>query len=116
MSKMGARVSARSSTRQSARAIIPNVISQLVSKKKYIEIGNIQSIRDFSFVIDQCNDLVKLINKKKICGILQEKINKSGNDYLIVGIGFNLIKSPIIPNYHTTNLFEITKKSACSYN
>ena len=54
------------------------------------------------------NDL--LINKKKICGILQEKINKSGNDYLIVGIGFNLIKSPIIPNYPTTNLFEITKK------
>ena len=54
------------------------------------------------------NDL--LINKKKICGILQEKINKSGNDYLIVGIGFNLVKSPIIPNYPTTNLFEITKK------
>ena len=54
------------------------------------------------------NDL--LINKKKICGILQEKINKSGNDYLIVGIGFNLIKSPIISKYPTTNLFEITKK------
>ncbi len=54
------------------------------------------------------NDL--LINKKKICGILQEKINKSGNDYLIIGIGFNLVKSPIIPNYPTTNLFEITKK------
>ena len=51
-----------------------------------------------------------MINKKKICGILQEKINKSGSDYLIVGIGFNLIKSPIIPNYPTTNLFEITKK------
>ena len=54
------------------------------------------------------NDL--LINKKKICGILQEKINKSGNHYLIVGIGFNLVKSPIIANYPTTNLFEITKK------
>ena len=27
-----------------------------------------------------------MINKKKICGILQEKINKSGNDYLIVGM------------------------------
>jgi len=54
--------------RQSARAIIPNIISQLISKKKYIEIGNIKSIRDFSFVLDQCNDLMKIINKKKIYG------------------------------------------------
>ena len=51
------------------------------------------------------NDL--LINKKKICGILQEKIENSNNEYLIVGIGLNLIKSPNIPNYPTTNLFEI---------
>ena len=54
------------------------------------------------------NDL--LINKKKICGILQEKIEKSQKQYFIVGIGFNLIKSPNIPNYPTTNLFEITNK------
>ena len=51
------------------------------------------------------NDL--LINKKKICGILQEKIEKSKKQYFIVGIGFNLVKSPNIPNYPTTNLFEI---------
>ena len=54
------------------------------------------------------NDL--LINKKKICGILQEKIEKSKKQYFIVGIGFNLVKSPIIPNYPTTNLFEITNQ------
>ena len=54
------------------------------------------------------NDL--LINKKKICGILQEKISKFNNEYLVVGIGLNLIKNPIIKNYPTTNLVEILKK------
>ena len=38
---------------------------------------------------------------------MQEKIENSNNEYLIVGIGLNLIKSPIITNYPTTNLFEI---------
>ena len=54
------------------------------------------------------NDL--LIYKKKICGILQETINKLNEKYMIVGIGINLIKSPLIKNYPTTNLFDLTKK------
>ena len=54
------------------------------------------------------NDL--LIDKKKICGILQEKIEKSGIEYLVVGIGLNITKSPNIRNYPTTNLYKITKQ------
>jgi BirA family biotin operon repressor/biotin-[acetyl-CoA-carboxylase] ligase len=59
-------------------------------------------------VFKKPNDL--LINKKKISGILQEIISVSGNKFLIVGIGVNLIKSPKITNYPTTNLSELINK------
>ena len=51
------------------------------------------------------NDL--LIDKKKICGILQETVKKSDKKYLIVGIGINLKKNPNIKNYPTTSLYEL---------
>ena len=54
------------------------------------------------------NDI--LINKKKICGILQENIQKNEVNYLIVGVGLNLIKNPKIRDYQTTNLYDLTKK------
>ena len=53
------------------------------------------------------NDI--LINKKKICGILQETVQKNGVKYLIVGIGINLVKSPNLQAYPATNLYELTK-------
>ena len=73
--------------------LVKNVISKYYKKKIIFKLPN---------------DL--LIKKKKICGILQEKIEKSKKQYLIVGIGFNLIKSPNIPNYPTTNLLKITNQ------
>ena len=54
------------------------------------------------------NDL--LVNKKKICGILQETLRKKNETYIITGIGINLVKSPKIKNYSTTNLLNLTKK------
>jgi len=73
--------------------LVKNVISRYYKKKITFKLPN---------------DL--LINKKKICGILQEKIEKSKNSYLIVGIGLNLVKNPNIPNYPATNLFRLTNK------
>ena len=57
------------------------------------------------------NDI--LIKKKKICGILQETVQKKNIKYLIVGIGLNLVKSPNIPSYPTTNMYDLTKKKLC---
>ena len=55
------------------------------------------------------NDL--FINKKKICGILQEVIFVKDKKFLITGIGINIINNPNIRNYPATNLQEVTKKS-----
>jgi len=47
-----------------------------------------------------------LVNKKKICGILQELITTNGKKFLIIGIGINVISNPkIINKYQTTNIF-----------
>ena len=59
-------------------------------------------------VFKKPNDL--LINKKKICGILQETLIKFDRKYLILGIGINLVKSPHIKNYPTTSLSEVLNK------
>mgnify|MGYP001191359546 CR=1 FL=1 len=54
------------------------------------------------------NDI--LINKKKVCGILQEIIFREGRKYLIVGIGINVSNSPKINNYPTTFLNNYSNK------
>ena len=50
------------------------------------------------------------INKKKICGILQEVIIKGSKKYLIVGIGINILSNPKITNYPSTNIYKETQK------
>ena len=61
---------------------------------------------------NNANLIIKLISKyykKKICGILQETVKKNNIQYLIIGIGINLVKNPIIKGYPTTNLYDLTK-------
>ena len=66
----------------------------------------LSSFYNGKITIKKPNDL--LINKMKISGILQETLSKSGEKFIIVGIGINLIESPSIKNYVATNLFDLT--------
>ncbi len=54
------------------------------------------------------NDL--LINKKKICGLLQEVTFYKEKKFLIVGIGINISQHPVIKEYPTANLNQFSHK------
>ena len=54
------------------------------------------------------NDI--LIDRKKVCGILQETIFKDNLRFLIIGIGINIVNSPNIIKYETTHLNNYSKK------
>tara|TARA_Y100000590_G_scaffold434834_1_gene553573 strand:- start:354 stop:860 length:507 start_codon:yes stop_codon:yes gene_type:complete len=51
------------------------------------------------------------VNGKKICGILQENIIFNNQNFLITGIGINVISNPDIKDkYQATNIFFESKK------
>ena len=55
------------------------------------------------------NDI--FVNKKKICGILQEVLVSNSRKFLIIGIGVNIISNPKIKNkYQATNILSETQK------
>ena len=55
------------------------------------------------------NDI--LVNKKKICGILQEIITLRKKKFLIIGIGLNILSNPKFNDkYKATNIFKESKK------
>tara|TARA_B100001750_G_C15415025_1_gene549842 strand:+ start:267 stop:851 length:585 start_codon:yes stop_codon:yes gene_type:complete len=55
------------------------------------------------------NDI--LVNKKKICGILQELIISNSKKFLITGIGVNIVSNPDIQSkYQATNILIQTNK------
>tara|TARA_B110000114_G_scaffold170694_1_gene195740 strand:+ start:251 stop:1225 length:975 start_codon:yes stop_codon:yes gene_type:complete len=53
--------------RQSARAVIPSIITQALSKNK-IKIGNLNTTRDFLYVEDLCAAYEKILKSKKLLG------------------------------------------------
>lgn len=54
--------------RQSARAIIPTIISQIASGMRTIKVGDLTPTRDFNFVEDTCRGFIALANAENIEG------------------------------------------------
>ena len=73
--------------------LLKKVLKKFTSKKIYIKWPN---------------DL--LIDKKKVCGILQEIISYKNDTFLIVGIGINTNFSPILKNFKSISLRNNIKK------
>ena len=54
--------------RQSARAIIPTVISQILSGKSELKLGNLSPTRDLTFVKDTCSGFLDIYNHDGLWG------------------------------------------------
>ena len=81
-----------------------------ITKLKYLLIKKwITKFTSNKIFYKKPNDL--LIEKRKICGILQEIIFLSNKKYFITGICININKSQYIKNCPTINLNEITNKN-----
>lgn len=54
--------------RQSARAVIPNIVSQIAAKKSQISLGDLSPTRDFNYVKDTCLGFIKLAENEDVIG------------------------------------------------
>jgi len=68
--------------RQSARAVIPTIITQIASGKKEIKLGAVSPTRDFNFVKDTVAGFIAVLESDKGCG---EVINFGSNFEISVG-------------------------------
>lgn len=62
--------------RQSARAIIPTIITQIANGKKEIQLGDLTPTRDFNYVTDTCRGFLELANCEAAIG---EEVNIASN-------------------------------------
>lgn len=75
--------------RQSARAVIPTIITQILNNQKSIKLGDISPTRDLNYVEDTCLGFLKIAQSDNVNG---EIINIGANFEISIGEVFNLIK------------------------
>jgi len=76
--------------RQSARAVIPTIITQIAAGKKQINLGDLSPTRDFNYVEDTCRGFIALAESEQSVG---ETVNIGSNFEISVGDTLNLIKA-----------------------
>jgi len=76
--------------RQSARAVIPTIITQIASGIKEIKLGDTSPTRDFNYVKDICNGFILLAKCDKAIG---ETVNVGSNDEISIKETFEMIKN-----------------------
>ena len=54
--------------RQSARAIIPSIITQIQKNKNLVKVGNLNPTRDFTYVEDTADAFISTIKNNNISG------------------------------------------------
>lgn len=75
--------------RQSARAVIPTIITQIANGKKQIQLGDVSPTRDFNYVEDTCRGFIALAESDQTLG---ETVNIGSNAEISIGDTLNLIK------------------------
>lgn len=75
--------------RQSARAVIPTIITQIANGKKEIKLGDVSPTRDFNYVEDTCRGFLALADCAEAIG---EVVNIGSNFEITVGDTLELIK------------------------
>lgn len=74
--------------RQSARAIIPTIISQIAKGERQIKVGDLTPTRDFNFVEDTCRGFIALANAE---GVEGEDFNIATGTEISMGDTFRTI-------------------------
>lgn len=74
--------------RQSARAVIPTVITQILAGKKSIRLGSLHPTRDFNYVEDTCRGFIELAQCDAAIG---ETVNIGSNYEISIGDTVKLI-------------------------
>ena len=75
--------------RQSARAVIPTIITQIANGAHEIKLGDLTPTRDFIYVEDTCRGFIALAEEGKTIG---ETINIGSNFEISIGETLNIIK------------------------
>jgi len=76
--------------RQSARAVIPTIISQIAGGMKEIKLGDLSPTRDFNYVEDTCRGFIELAKCDKAIG---ETVNIGSNFEISIKDTLDLIKN-----------------------